>query len=47
MGTKSYYESDIFIKYLIEQEFNDKKKPEYVKQGEVYDWLNSLANETP
>jgi uncharacterized phage-associated protein len=29
---------------LLEQAFASKAKPEYVKQGEVRDWLNSLLN---
>jgi hypothetical protein len=30
------------VSEILKEAFNSKQEPEYVKQGEVYDWLTSL-----
>lgn len=35
-----HYEPLIF--HILKEEISSKKEPEYIKQGEVNDWLNSL-----
>lgn len=32
------------VSYLLQKAFTPKSSPEYVKQGEVYDWLSSLLS---
>ena len=39
-----YYEP--VIRYLLEEAFNPKKQPKYIKESEIDDWLSSLLSET-